>query len=238
MANSIGKLPLFASAPRARIRFNGNDIAFAVGLNLDIGVNLQEVRILGEFAIQTIEPLNMIPVTGSMQVVRLISAATQAAQKAAAATVEGELTTQSILDQNQDVPGVQGQITESNSIPNNVTGAGAFNGQTLLARHLDPRTILMSQSFDIEILLKVPAIEIDAAGLAQPLAPNTINNPDLLSAFLTIKDVRLSGASSNLSPAQLLTESVEFQGTLAIMEGRASKIRESQDLGFRDNISQ
>jgi hypothetical protein len=230
---ALGQLPLFASAPRCRIKFNGIPVAYAVGLSVNVSLNIAEVKILGEFATQSLEPLTMAPVSGSLQIVRLISAATQAAQRVAADAVEGEM---SGLARDPTTGALtQAKTNAQNSIINSGPG-GAFNGQTVLARHLDPRTVLMSQAFDIEILLKVPVIEIDANGIAQPKAPNTITNPDTETAFMTIKNCRLVSGSANIAPGQLLTESVEFQGTLAVMEGRASRIEEANDPGYRDNV--
>lgn len=220
MAN---KMPLFASAPRIAIRVADTNIAYAVGLNLSASVQLQEVRILGEFSVQSIEPTLVVPVTGSFQLVRLISQATQSAQKTAAATRTGGLTTSA-----QD--GVEAtQILNSEPNVN-----GNFINQDILYKHLDPSQILLSRSFDIEIKIRTPNLEEEPANIATPLAVK--QEPTFTTAMFTVKDCRLVGASMNLSPGQLLSQSLEFQGLLLVHDGRGNGVREALDSVVQDGL--
>ena len=52
--------------------------------------------------------------------------------------------------------------------------------------------------------------------------------------MMVIKDCRLSGASASLSPGALLTESVEFQGLLAVRYGTDAQPVESSGISVQD----
>jgi hypothetical protein len=226
MAN---KLPLFSSAPRCKISVGGRDVAYAIGLSVSASVNLQEVRILGEFAVQSIEPVAYLPVSGSFQVVRLLSKETQAAQTEAARAIHADnsLIRSDFRDNNQDVAAIK------NSVQN--TGIGDANdfGQSELYAQLDPQKVLGTQSFDIEIKLKVPKGTFDGSG---KFTPTTGADKDFLSPFLTIKDCRLIGASANIAPSQILSQSLEFQGLLMVNEARGGA-REELDSAFTDGLA-
>jgi hypothetical protein len=219
-----GKLPLFASAPRSSIYINNQKVAYAVGLDLNVSVNLQEIRILGEFAVQSIEPLAYLPVSGSFQIVRLLSSASQTAYKTAGTALQNELT---------GAPG-DANLADVVALNNSVPNTGNSFSQALLFRHLDPRTALLSQSFDIEIKLKVPVV----SNLTDPNTNYTIPTSapfDVEEAFLLVKDCRLVSSSANVAPNQLLTQSLEFQGLLMINQARPG-IKEASDSTFREGV--
>jgi len=219
-----GKLPLFASSPRCKLTINGQDVAYAIGLNLSASVQLQEVRILGEFAIQSIEPISYAPVSGSFQIVRLLEQE-QVTQQVASATAIAT----SLQGQLQENTGAK--VAQNNSIPL----AGNFN-QGLLLEHLDPRKVLLSQSFDVELQLKVPKFVQTAAvnGTTAAQASLAPGATDFLVSFLKVIDCRLTGSSMNISPGQLLTQSLEFQGLLMINTARGTGFEEKADSSIRD----
>lgn len=207
-----GKLPLFAAAPRLKILIGGLPVAYAVGLEVSVSTQLQEVRILGEFAIASIEPVMVAPVSGSFQIVRLMTAAGQAAVVAGADAISSSLTG------NPDAA-----IGNKIAIHNSVANSGTSNdfGQDLLFRHIDPRAVLYSQTFDIEMSLKVPRITLGASATARS-EPTATGGTDFLTTFLVIKDCRITSSSMNLSPAALLTQTMEFQGLLLQNTARPS----------------
>jgi len=227
-----GKIPLFASAPRCKITIGGQPVAYAIGLNMSVSVQIQEVRILGEFAIQSLEPVSYAPVTGSIQIVRLLGQTVIPGKAAipASGSVVGVAATPDTTDQitasNKFSTQLQGtQISDADglqkvTIQNSVTGTANFSQTTLLA-HLDPKKVLLSQSFDIEIFLKAPASAADDA-------------PDVEVAFMGLIDCRLVGSSMNIAPGQLLTQSLEFQGLLMINRARGSKFLEAPDTSVTD----
>lgn len=224
-----GKLPLFASAPRAVIYIDGQKVAYAVGLSLNASVNIQEVRILGEFAIQSLEPVAYLPVTGSFQIVRILSTETQTNQQEEARKIATKLT-----DDPNDTS-ADDQAALVNAVPN--SGNGNNFGQRQLLKHLDPRTTLTAPSFDMEIRLRVPSAAIadnpDTADLDEtsPLGVNLEEVP-----FMTVKDCRLTTQSMNVAPNQLLTQSLEYQGLLLVNEARGGGTgpKEQFDSTFKD----
>ena len=197
------KLPLFASAPLCTIEINETKIAYAVGLSLNVGISLQEIRVLGQYELESIEPMAMMPVTGSFQVIRLLTEGTRAQNSTAAKAATNSLVR--TADEVTDVKGLAKDAVIANSTISE-QGTGALTGSSELAKHLDPRTILLSKSFDITIKMKVPSVK-NASG-------EWTEGEE--KVFMEVKDCRLSGASASISPGALLTESVEFQGLIAV----------------------
>lgn len=219
-----GKLPLFASAPRCKITVNGQDVAYAVGLNVSASVQIQEVRILGEFVVQSLETVSYAPVSGSFQIVRLLEQDQVTQQVASAQAIATSL--QGQLQENTGA-----KVAQHNSIPL----TGNFN-QGLLLEHLDPRKVLLSQSFDLEIKLKVPKFTQTAAASGSVAAQTSLvpGGTDFLVSFLKVIDCRLTGSSMNISPGQLLTQSLEFQGLLMVNTARGAGFEEKPDTAIRD----
>lgn len=229
-----GKIPLFASAPRCKITIDNQTVAYAIGLNVSASVQIQEVRILGEFAIQSLEPVSYAPVTGSLQIVRLLG------QK----STDG--TTEQIKAANLVSTTLHGQLADDATAPlakvavqNSVTGTANFS-QTSLLDHLNPKTVLRSRSFDITISLKAPAggpaidaVAATATAAAVAAVPASSYTDEVVS-FLEIKDCRLVGSSMNIAPGQLLTQSLEFQGLLMINKARGAGFEEAADDGTKD----
>ena len=219
-----GKLPLFASAPLCKIAITMDGvetvIAYAVGLSVNVGINLQEIRVLGQYEVEAIEPLAMMPVTGSFQVIRLLTEATRGATLKKATDEANSLVR--TKGEVSDVKGLSKDAIITNSSVSD-GGTGALTGSSELAKHLDPRTILLSKSFDITIKMKTQKVK---SGKEWTEADHT--------TMMVIKDCRLSGASASLSPGALLTESVEFQGLLAVRYGSDAKPVESSGISVQD----
>ncbi|NBP02908.1 MAG: hypothetical protein EBU90_22910 [Proteobacteria bacterium] len=213
------KLPLFASAPLCTIEVDSAKIAYAVGLSLNVGISLQEIRVLGQFELESIEPMAMMPVTGSFQVIRLLTEAVRKENVSAATKMPN-----SLVRTKEEVGDLKG-LAKDAVIANSTTseqGTGALTGSSELAKHLDPRTILLSKSFDITIKMKVPSVKKDK---------DWVQGDE--TVFMEIKDCRLSGASASISPGALLTESVEFQGLIAIRK-KAGKPVEASSVKVND----
>jgi hypothetical protein len=219
-----GKMPFFVAAPRCVISLAGQDIAYAVGLSMSVSKVLEPVRILGKFAPVTFESLMVNPVRGSLQIVRLLSSASQNAD---AATKEfGGAGLNSATFHNPEKAVTAADPTQDSAAAPGVIGtAGTILSQAGLYRHLDPVSLILSQSFDIQISLKVPT-----------LSPNNFDDGLLAKGsytltslpFITIKNARLSGARGSITPASLFRESFTFEGLLAIQNG------ESGDNSWKD----
>jgi hypothetical protein len=98
-----------------------------------------------------------------------------------------------------------------------------------LHHHLNPETILISQTFDIDIYLKAPKFTIDSNGYA-----TDYQGVDTEVSFLTIKDCRINGMNGTIAPGQLLEEPLSFMGLLAVNTALAEADREGFDSYFKD----
>lgn len=186
-----GIKPLFTSAPRIKIKLNGQDIAFAVGLSTNISVELRPVQVLGKFGAVSIEPTMYNIVSGTMQIVKLNNkdAINPAITGVAGANLKKSLTTDG----------------NGNEVPSSLADAVSEESSNSIASysniltHLDPTKVLVSESFDIQIYMKVP----DSTG-------ELIELP-----WFSIYDVRLASRNTNISMGQLVNEPVNFQGLWA-----------------------
>lgn len=218
------KLPLFAAAPLCKIIISGTEIAYAVGLSVNVGINLQEIRVLGQYEVESIEPLAMMPVTGSFQVIRLLTPKTRTDTTTLAASETNTLVR--TAGEIKDVKGLSKDAVIESSVPSD-NGSGALTGSSELAKHLDPRTILLSTSFDIIIKMKTPSVKVKVGDVESWTEGSH-------TTFMVIKDCRLSGASASISPGALLTESVEFQGLLAVRYKGEESVIESSGISIND----
>jgi hypothetical protein len=225
-----GKMPLFAAAPRCVISINGVNIAYAVGLSMSVSTIIEPVRILGAFAPVSFEPLMVNPVRGTFQIVRLLDSVTRAAAVGAATNV---------FQSPNRIAGTAGSYPEGkeasdgsafteigmeSSVGTLGTANASILNQTGLYRHLDPVAVLLSQSFDIDIKLRVP--------LSTSLTDKKFTNGSLNSGeytlssslpFIRIKDARFSGARGSITPGTLFRESFTFEGLLAVSHFDASE---------------
>lgn len=230
MAN---KLPIFASAPRITINVAGQKLAYAIGLSLNASVQLQEVRVLGDFSIKSIEPTMTLPVTGSFQIVRILNNTTRTSQTEGANFLDTSLA--GTLDKN----GVGKTGEFSNSVENEIND----QVQKLIYNHIDPEQVLASRTFDIEMKIRGLSRKIDSAEVKEgKVIYKQLDKSDFVVdvGFFTIQDCRLVGASMNLAPGQLMTQSLEFQGLLLIHEGRnaatSKGIREGLDISNKEGV--
>jgi hypothetical protein len=208
-------LPLFAAAPRLKIKVNGVDIAYAIGLNMNVSVDVIPVKILGQYEIISLEPAAYNPVTGTFRVIRLMSPTTQKNMKDAA-----EVGRTSLIGKD---------TTLASSVANSSDSSSVLS-QSYLHRHLDPSKILVSQSFDIELFLKIPKMTLKD-GMVETY------DGDLEESFIKIQDCRIVGMDCELSPGRLLEEPLAFQGLLAINSGLGTAGAEALDSAVKDGKS-
>ena len=192
--------PLFTSAPRIKLRANGALIGYALGFNINVSVDVQPVYVLGQYEPVSLEPALYSPVSGTMQIVRLRNLAQNLTNPSG----------------NTYQVGVDGNGKQT-VFPSNSPEAAASNSplsQAALFKHLDPRTILFSQSFDIDLYLKVPVQDSnDPTGqLVEQELP-----------WMTIKDCRITSRNTNISMGQLVNEPLNFQGLLATPTGTTAQ---------------
>lgn len=200
-----GKKAQFVSAPRLIIKMgSGTDkpvIAYAIGINLDISVDVKPIFTLGLFAPASYEPTMVNTVRGSMQILRLQSESGSRATPSKSVSANalssgnnfsGNAPTTDAATANMFVKGDGGLMSE---------GAKANENNSILRqsnafRHLDPVNVLLSETFDIDLYMN-------------------IDHTSNAMAFMNIVDCRLNSRSMNMSMGQLLSEPVSFEGLLA-----------------------
>lgn len=207
-----GMMPLFVAAPRVILRVADTIIGYGIGLRLNVSLDIERVKIIGQYEPVAIEPMFLPPCSGTFRVVRLLSQSSRVANSAAAAANRDGIVSDT-TNFGSSVATVSGS-TLSEPAGGTVLGGGA------LARHLDPETILFSQTFDLDIYIKVPSIASTDFGTDNILTSNapvlaTATRSILEEHFLKVKDCRLSGASVDLTPGRLMEEPFAFEGLIA-----------------------
>jgi len=217
-----GMMPLFVAAPRVILKVADVIIGYAIGLRVNVTLDIERVKILGQFEPIAIEPMFLPPCSGTFRVVRLLSFDSRSANAGAAnATRDNNVTDPAAVGSTTAFgssvatgPAAGGLLTEPAS--------GSVLGQGTLSRHLDPEKILYSQTFDMDLYIKVPNIAAGDLGTDNILNANAnILDPNSAAAvyfeehFLKVKDCRLTGASVDLTPGRLLEEPFSFEGLIA-----------------------
>lgn len=185
----MGQLPLFAAAPRIKIRLDNEIVGFAIGMNINFSVDVQPMYTLGEYGAQSLETVMYSPVTGTLQIQRLRPGQTNdfdpSAYRKAITTQSGEVTT--------------AELNSNESPPNSLTSSAKF------ARHIDPRLLLFSETFEFDVYMKIPVSADDANG--------TYVLKEV--AWLSIKNCRFTSRNTNIAMGQIVNEPFNFMGLLA-----------------------
>jgi hypothetical protein len=196
-----GLMAQFATAPRLKLYIYDQPVAYAIGFNISVSVDVQPVYVIGKYAPVSLEPTMYNIVTGTMQIVRLVSAAAQGKQNTNAA-LQPALTDQTgkrataTFDTNSEIVGTD-PISTNTPLQ-----------QKELFRHLDPEQLLLSQSFNIRVFMKVPKIS----------AGNFVTTKPLLEEkeWMEVQTCRVTSRNTNITMGQLVNEPISFQGLLAL----------------------
>lgn len=196
-----GLMPQFATAPRLKLYIYDSPVAYAIGFNISVSVDVQPVYVIGKYAPVSLEPTMYNIVTGTMQIVRLVS---QEAQNAQNANAEN----QSALTDQAGRRATAQFDTNSEIVGPNAISSNTPLQQKELFRHLDPEQLLLSQSFNVRVFMKVPKIE----------AGNFVTQRPLLEEkeWMEIQSCRITSRNTNITMGQLVNEPVSFQGLLAL----------------------
>jgi hypothetical protein len=179
-------------------------IAYAIGLSMNVSVNVQPVNVIGNFGPVSYEPTMYNPVTGTFQIVRLQNKAFKDARIARAKTLYAG---SKIIDPNQ----IDTQIRESD---NNILT------QSNLSDHLTPERILLSSTFDIDVYLNIN----DTGNNTNSAAINKFNDVNqrsrdaIITRWLRIKDCRLVSRNVNIASGSLINEPLNWLGLLAMQQ--------------------
>jgi hypothetical protein len=197
-----GAMPLFATAPRLKIYIKDQPVAYALGFNINISVEVQDVYVIGQYAPVTNEPTMYNLVTGTMQIQRLVSQTTQNQLNALAGAVD------QLTDQNGRRAVADFANTAQGGESTTVSGtSNSILAQSELTRHLDPTKVLTSQAFNIRVYMKVPKIDGGNFATTTPILEE--------KEWMQIQNCRITSESMNITMGQLVNIPVNFQGLLA-----------------------
>jgi len=198
-----GKKPLFLSAPRMIIRLDGQTLAFAIGLSLNVRVDVQPIMAIGSIKAVSLEPIMVQPVTGTLQIVRLASLKSRSERLASAEQLMDNNVMQGTSAiarnlQGETISTVTKDGASVSAVSNSILGMGNLNA------HLDPEQVLISQTFDLDVYINI------TSSMAVPNAPSASEK-----SWFRIKDCRLVSRNTNIRLGALVNEPVSFQGLLA-----------------------
>lgn len=233
----MGMAPLFTTAPRVEIRIGDNAIAYGIGLNLGVSVSLQPIRVIGKFGSIAWEPTMYNVVTGTLQILRLNSTQTMAAQTTAAIAAGASNTFNDGVIVTKDSNGntIPGTLVQSTDSSTDLTlDSNSPLTQNRLHDHLNPRTVLLSQTFNMTLYMRLPKVsdaEVQKVLLGQDANLNAKAFSDLYETvpWASIVDLRLSSRNTNLALGQLVNEPLSFQGLLMtpISSGEAQFLKDA-----------
>lgn len=237
----MGYVPLFTSAPRIKLYIGKNAIAYAVGFNINISIDVQPVQVIGKFGPASLEPTMYNPVAGTMQIMRLLSSSsmTNMKDRVQKAGITKEYVNQNIaISAGKDSDGKE--IYNYENISSSVDEFSSNNplSQNKIHLHLDPENVLVSQTFNMDLYMKVPneAVVVKATDTTQGSAE--LSYPTKSVPWLRIKNVRVTSRNTNITLGQIVNEPVNFQGIMATpINGDACTELFTQDNGDVDGLA-
>jgi hypothetical protein len=230
-------MPMFMAAPRIELRLENTLIGFAIGFNFNISVEVQPVYMLGSVSPVSLEPTYYNVVTGTMQIVRLMSPENRADVVTAADTYMKETTDAAASESvnwNDISTGTATSTTGQATAPTNPIG------KSNLLTHLDPRLVQISRLFDMSVYVRVPLATAETfrdADKGIVTATKTIDQTKVCNPvkWLEIRGCRLTGRSTNITLGQMVNEPINFNGLLAVAfagDGTTEMIK--QDNAYKD----
>jgi hypothetical protein len=172
-----GKMPSFVNGSNVIIKIGDLNIALCQGLQFQRNVTNTPVRGIGSFSVHALEPTDY-SASGSMSIMRYNN------------TILGGSGT--------DVPDRTAKRSTLPEVLSTATTSTKRDGNSLLTAYtFDPRRILLSTTFDIEVYERGYA---DDKG-------TLLNAKAMIYKF---HDCRLTNYSFSFAPGQLLVENVDF----------------------------
>jgi hypothetical protein len=196
-----GLMTTFATAPRLKLYIQDKAVAYAVGFNINVSVDVQPIYIIGQAAPVSLEPTMYNPVTGVLQIVRLLSGSTRDLVKGLANGSKNSALTGTSDSQTSEAEFAAG--LESSTPGASTVDTNSLLSQSSLFQHLTPEQLLISRSFDIVVHMKVPKTGATSAPFFEE------------KAWLVIKDCRITSRNTNIAMGQIVNEPLSFQGLLA-----------------------
>jgi hypothetical protein len=232
------------SAPRIVLSLGNSILGYAIGFNFNISIEVQPITIIGSLAPIALEPTFYNVVTGTMQVVRLAS------PKARADALTNAKNDMAQAGKAETFTALNWDGTNTNIVSNPasiVTKAGeTITSKSNIWTHLDPRLVLISRLFNMNVSVKVPVVNAETVYTKSPSPITfdstsekiTVDDAKLWDSksWLSIQGCRLTGRSANLSTAQLVNEPVTFQGLLAVSYDGSGNALISQDDPYTEGL--
>jgi len=217
--------PLFTTAPRIKLYTSiagvQYPVAYAIGLNISVSVDITPIQVIGKFGPQSLEPTMYHPVSGTLQIQKLIS--TGGRKNIADAGVEN-LTS---MNASNNTPVIKTTTVDGKEVNETVletTVSPAFDSNNFLSnnniyRHMNPSQVLLSSAFSLDLKLKVPNTakpEVAKALAGEEVSFANLTNEDLYieTNWMRITDIRLASRNTNITIGQIVNEPVSFQGLL------------------------
>jgi hypothetical protein len=210
-----GLLPTFATAPRMVIKIAGQNLAMAIGFNFNLTVDVQPVYVIGELRPIALEPTMYGIVTGTLQIMKIATAAGRQAR----------------ID-NSKGPDFQDTFVESTAtnakalLSSNVASSSVTTGEaaldsdnsqlslTELLAHFTPEKILASKTFDIDVYTldhtDASAKTALATKAGDPISKGAEN------LFVSIKNCRFTSRNVNIAMGSFTNTPLNFMGLLAV----------------------
>lgn len=216
--------PLFTNASRLKLKISGQDIAFAIGFNVNLNIGLEPVYVVGHYGPVAIEPTSYSPVTGTLQIIRTLSGSyydqfSESGVKGINDLYNHNTAVQpnsALLALDKDNDSQKKLVNAIQSQPG-INDSNAITSLANLQSHLDPDQVLASSTFDLDVYIKVPVLPSDSSAVAGAtgvlLGQLTDQKATLIETrLMTIYQCRLSGRNTNIALGQLVNEPLSFQG--------------------------
>lgn len=248
----MGTMPLFAAAPRVHLQIGNHSLAYAIGFNFNLSVDVTPVYAIGQYNAVALEPTYHNVVTGTIQIQRLSHS------DARTANIKGaDLFTKNALS-GANVPSNAtawngDSLNSTNSSTSDLTGVGNTNpvlgSPGTLFAHLDPSSVLLSQLFDMDVYLAVqngvtaakevvdaqknPITQFDKNGNLQTEVTQSLDTGSVLTHWFSIKGCRITSRNTNITFGQIVNEPVSFNGLLAVPYANGAALFTADD-GLKD----
>jgi hypothetical protein len=205
----MGIAPFLTTAPKIKIVIGEKTVAFAIGLNINISVDVQPIFAFGQYNAISLEPVMVNPVAGTLQILKIMPESFSKERNDWIETNNADVSSykNSVTDAtnyaSQSVINGEGVVTKTSGLTSSVSTNNPLSYSNL-APHLDPDRVLSSITFNLDIHMKV---------LKSGFAEGTTEY-DWIPWF-RVKDVRLTSKNTNITFGQIINEPVSFQGLMA-----------------------
>jgi len=230
-----GRMPLFTSAPRIVLTFQGARIGFAVGFNINVSVDVEAVYCIGQYNAAYLEPKMVNPVNGTIQILKLNSSDPRGTNVPvgtgfALGHLDPSLVLASSLfdmDVYLKVPKVVSQSLYTSNATTTAEGAPAtVQGAEILVQNEAGE--LVSQNPKVYEQKTSSATKHIVNTKTESMAANNLtvgktNAPADIKLWMQIKQVRLTSRNANISLGQIVNEPVSFQGLFLTAGAETSK---------------